>query len=118
MDFRISFNGRPHAYTQTEIDTVVDVMRESTPLTQGVYLRNFEKGFQQYARADHAEALYQQILAEHSGSYFAEHSRYFLGVLYFQLNEQPDEAAAQLEIFIREYPDSAWIRLAHDTLGI
>jgi len=83
-----------------------------------LFLYHRARNYHLYARADHAEALYQQILAEHSGSYFAEHSRYFLGVLYFQLNEQPDEAAAQLEIFIREYPDSAWIRLAHDTLGM
>jgi hypothetical protein len=83
-----------------------------------LFLYHRARNYHLYGRADQAEGLYRQILAEHSSSYFAEHSRYFLGVLYFRLNEQPDEAAAQLEIFIREYPDSAWIRLAHDTFGM
>ena len=57
MDFRIPFNGRPHHYTEAEIDTVVKVMRGSAPLTQGERLRGFEKRFGQYARVEHAFAL-------------------------------------------------------------
>ena len=57
MDFRIPFNGRPHSYTETEIKTVVDMMRGSAPLTQGAHLGEFESRFRQYVRANHAFAV-------------------------------------------------------------
>jgi dTDP-4-amino-4,6-dideoxygalactose transaminase len=57
VEFRIPFNGRPHHYTESEIATVVKVMRGSSPLTQGDYLQSFEKRFEQYARVEHAFAL-------------------------------------------------------------
>ena len=57
MEFRIPFNGRPHHYTESEIATVVKVMRGSAPLTQGDCLQSFEKSFEQYARVEHAFAL-------------------------------------------------------------
>ena len=57
MEFRIPFNGRPHEYTETEIDAVVGVMRGSTQLTQGEHLRDFENRFKQYACVDHAFAV-------------------------------------------------------------
>ena len=57
MEFRIPFNGRPHHYTETEIGTVVQIMRGPTPLTQGGYLRDFEKHFRQFACVEHAFAV-------------------------------------------------------------
>ena len=57
MEFRVPFNGRPHQYTEMEIDAVVGVMRGSAPLTQGVYLREFENRFKQYSCVDYAFAV-------------------------------------------------------------
>ena len=61
MEFRIPFNGRPHQYTGAEIDAVVGIMRGSTPLTQDVYLREFENRFKKYVRLVMEQLLVHQL---------------------------------------------------------
>ncbi|HVY69994.1 MAG TPA: DegT/DnrJ/EryC1/StrS family aminotransferase, partial [Verrucomicrobiae bacterium] len=55
--FRISWSGRPSAYTAEEIETVAQVMRSADSLTQGPHLAAFEKRFREYLGADHCFAL-------------------------------------------------------------
>ena len=43
--FKIPFSGRAHAYTTTEVETVVEAMQTAQPLTQGKYRNQFEKSF-------------------------------------------------------------------------
>lgn len=57
MEFKIPFSGRAHAYTEGEIQTVVDAMQNAVPLTQGGYQHDFEKKFCNYTGAKHAFAL-------------------------------------------------------------
>jgi perosamine synthetase len=57
MEFKIPFSGRAHAYTEAEINTVVEAMREENPLTQGKHLKNFEKKFCDYVGAQSAFAV-------------------------------------------------------------
>ncbi len=57
MQYKIPFIGRAHSYTQNEIDCVVEVMQSAIPLTQGVYLQNFQKKFCKYTGAKHAFAI-------------------------------------------------------------
>lgn len=55
--YKIPFSARSHQYTDEECKLVVDVMRNASPLTQGVYLEEFEKKFQQYIGVGHAFAV-------------------------------------------------------------
>ena len=48
MNWKIPFSGRSHKYTNSEIDTVVDVMQRADPLTQGRYRNEFEREFSRY----------------------------------------------------------------------
>ena len=57
MEFKIPFSGRAHAYREDEVSTVVKVMKEANPLTQGKYLKAFEKKFCCYIEAEHAFAV-------------------------------------------------------------
>lgn len=57
MQIKINFSGRAHSYTQQEIEAVVDAMRDAEPLTQGNYLKEFEKKFCDYLGAPHAFAV-------------------------------------------------------------
>jgi dTDP-4-amino-4,6-dideoxygalactose transaminase len=50
MDIKINFSGRSVRYTEEEIAVVVEAMRNADPLTQGRYLREFERGFARYQR--------------------------------------------------------------------
>jgi len=52
MDFKVPFSGRAHSYTDEEIDIVVKVMRNANPLTQGRYLKEFEKKFCDFLRVE------------------------------------------------------------------
>lgn len=52
MSYRVPFSGRSIAYTQDEIDVVVQAMRDAEPLTQGRYLRAFEANFAAYLGAE------------------------------------------------------------------
>jgi len=45
MKTRINFSGRAIHYTEDEIATVVDAMRNAEPLTQGAYMAEFERKF-------------------------------------------------------------------------
>lgn len=53
----INFSGRAHKYLQSEIDTVVQAMQDADPLTQGRYLKDFEKAFSEYVGADYSFAV-------------------------------------------------------------
>ena len=55
--YRIIFPQRQHAYTEEEIATVVDVMRNSEGQTQGDYLEAFEADFSEFVGADHSFAV-------------------------------------------------------------
>jgi perosamine synthetase len=57
MEFKIPFSVRAHAYTEEEINTVVEAMREENPLTQGKHLKNFEEKFCDYIGAKRAFAV-------------------------------------------------------------
>ena len=48
METRIDFSGRAIRYTEEEIATVVEAMRNADPLTQGRYMRLFEGKFARY----------------------------------------------------------------------
>ena len=45
MSYKIPFSGRAHAYTATEVETVVEAMQNAQPLTQGMYRNRFETSF-------------------------------------------------------------------------
>ena len=57
MNFKIPFSGRAHAYTEEEVNTVVSVMKDANPLTQGKYLNIFEKTFCNYIGTAHSFAV-------------------------------------------------------------
>ena len=44
-DFSIPFAGRSHDFTDEEVQLVVEIMRGTVPLTQGIYLQELEKKF-------------------------------------------------------------------------
>lgn len=48
MDIRIPFSGRSIRYTEDEIATVAEAMRNAETLTQGAYMADFERRFAQY----------------------------------------------------------------------
>ena len=52
--YRIIFPQRQHDYTEEEIASVVNVMRNAEGQTQGAYLEQFEADFAQFIGADHA----------------------------------------------------------------
>ncbi|MBE7438843.1 MAG: DegT/DnrJ/EryC1/StrS family aminotransferase [Spirochaetales bacterium] len=54
---RVNWSGRGHLYSDEEVETVVRVMRNGDPLTQGKYQTQFEKDFADYAGASHAFAV-------------------------------------------------------------
>ncbi len=56
-DFKIPFIGRAHAYTEDEVQTVVEVMQRAVPLTQGQYQEQFQKKFCKYIGVKQAFAL-------------------------------------------------------------
>ena len=57
MQFKINFSGKSHNYTEIEIETVVQAMRDAEPYTQGRYLQAFEKNFCAYIEAPHSLAV-------------------------------------------------------------
>ena len=56
-EYRIPFSGRQHAYTQVEIDFVMEVMKNTFPLTQGGYQLKFQQKFCEYTSVKHSFAL-------------------------------------------------------------
>lgn len=48
MDFRIKWSGKSIAYTEEEIQAVVEVMRNADPQTQGPYQEKFERDFDRF----------------------------------------------------------------------
>ena len=57
MQFKIKFSGKSHNYTEEEIETVVQAMKDAEPYTQGRYLKEFEEKFCEYIGAPHAFAV-------------------------------------------------------------
>ena len=57
MKFKIKFSGKSHNYTEEEIETVVQAMKDAEPYTQGRYQKEFEKKFCEYIGASHAFAV-------------------------------------------------------------
>ena len=55
--FKVSFPARMRSYTEEEINTVVEVMRNAETQTQGEYLRRFEADFKTYTGVNHAFAV-------------------------------------------------------------
>lgn len=56
-EIKIPFSGRAHHFTEDEIATVVHAMRTADPLTQGHFLKEFEKTFSEYVSADNCFAV-------------------------------------------------------------
>ncbi len=54
MNFKVSFSNRSHKYTDEEVKIVVEAMNNADPLTQGIYLKEFEKKFCDYLNVKHA----------------------------------------------------------------
>jgi perosamine synthetase len=55
--YKVNFPARMKPYTEEEINTVVDVMRNAEIQTQGAHQRQFEADFVQYSAANHAFAM-------------------------------------------------------------
>jgi len=55
--YKVNFPARMKAYTESEINAVVEVMRNAEAQTQGAYLRQFEADFKAYTGARHAFAV-------------------------------------------------------------
>lgn len=52
MQTKINFSGRAIQYTEEEIATVVEAMRNAEPLTQGAHMAEFERKFAAYEGVD------------------------------------------------------------------
>ena len=48
MNFKISFSGRAHKYTQEEKDVILEAIENAVPLTQGKYQHEFQEKFSTY----------------------------------------------------------------------
>jgi len=57
MNFKIPFSGRAHKYTEKEKQVVLKAMDDADPLTQGKYLKEFEKKFCEYIGSKYAYAM-------------------------------------------------------------
>lgn len=55
--YKVSFPARQHGYTEEEIQTVVNVMRNAECQTQGSYLRKFEEDYKTFTGANYAFAV-------------------------------------------------------------
>lgn len=55
--YRVNFPARMRTYTEAEIESVVNVMRNAEVQTQGEYMRKFEADFKAYIGANHAFAV-------------------------------------------------------------
>lgn len=55
--YKVNFPARMRSYTESEIDAVVNVMRNAEAQTQGAYLRQFEADFKAYSGANYAFAV-------------------------------------------------------------
>lgn len=56
-NFRVDWSGRAFNYSEEEISTVVNAMRNADPLTHGAYLRQFEEDFGRYNSTPHSFAV-------------------------------------------------------------
>ena len=54
MNFKVPFLGRAHKYTDEELELIKEVAGNAIPLTQGKYLKEFEKKFANYIGVDYA----------------------------------------------------------------
>lgn len=56
-DFRIDFSGRGHKYSEAEKRAVLEVMEDSSTLTQGKHRDEFERKFSKYLGVEHSFAV-------------------------------------------------------------
>tara|TARA_Y100000816_G_C26104396_1_gene586307 strand:+ start:91 stop:1272 length:1182 start_codon:yes stop_codon:yes gene_type:complete len=57
MEFKIPFSGRSHFYTESEVNEVMNVMNDAIPLTQGKYLKEFERNLSDYFKTENIFAV-------------------------------------------------------------
>ncbi|MDO8525518.1 MAG: DegT/DnrJ/EryC1/StrS family aminotransferase [Candidatus Omnitrophota bacterium] len=57
VEFRIGWSGRAFKYSEEEIASVVEAMKDADPMTQGRYLEKFESGFARYNRTPNSFAV-------------------------------------------------------------
>ena len=76
------------------------------------------RNYHLYERTDLAERAYDELIARHSASSYAEKSAYFLGRLKLRLRRDPAAAMAQFTAFLDTYPESAWTPRVHRELGV
>jgi dTDP-4-amino-4,6-dideoxygalactose transaminase len=57
MDVKVNFSGRAHHYLEEEKQAVIQAMEDAEPLTQGRYLKEFEKKFSEYIGMPHCFAM-------------------------------------------------------------
>ena len=57
MNFKISFSGRAHKYTEEEKDVILEAIENAVPLTQGEYQNKFQEKFATYIGGGYCFAL-------------------------------------------------------------
>jgi dTDP-4-amino-4,6-dideoxygalactose transaminase/CMP-N-acetylneuraminic acid synthetase len=56
-EYKINWSGRSKKYSESEVRTVVETMKNADPLTQGKYQKEFESKFSEYIGANHSFAV-------------------------------------------------------------
>ncbi len=70
MNMKINWPNRGHKYSNDEIETVIDIMRDSkNQLTQGNFVSQFENDFKNYLGSNNAFSL---MSAAHAFRYFSK----------------------------------------------
>lgn len=54
QQYKIPFSGRAHAYTEDELEVILETAKSAVPLTQGYHRNEFEEAFKKYAGVDNA----------------------------------------------------------------
>ena len=57
MKYKIDWSGRSINYSQEELETIIDVVNNADPMTQGKYLQEFERTVSNYLGVNHAFAM-------------------------------------------------------------
>lgn len=63
MELKVNFSGRALRYTEEEIATVVDAMRNAETLTQGRYMQEFQQRFSRFIGVEHSFAVMNGVSA-------------------------------------------------------
>ena len=56
-NFKISWSGRSHGYSNKEIKFLANIIKNADPLTQGKYLNEFESNFSKYIKRKNVFAV-------------------------------------------------------------